>query len=49
MHLNHLSSIERGERNAGVLSILKIARGLEVPVTLLFEEFPPSIVRRLRL
>lgn len=49
MHLNHLSSIERGERNAGVLSILKIARGLDVPVTALFDEFPPSTVRRLRL
>lgn len=49
MHLNHLSSIERGERNAGILSILKLARGLDVPITLLFDEFPPSTVRRLRL
>lgn len=49
MHLNHLSSIERGERNAGVLSILKLARGLDVPVTSLFDEFPPSTVRRMRL
>jgi transcriptional regulator with XRE-family HTH domain len=49
MHLNHVSSIERGERNLGFLSILKIARGLDVPVTALFEEFPPSTVRRMRL
>jgi transcriptional regulator with XRE-family HTH domain len=49
MHLNHLSSIERGERNAGIRSILKIARGLDMPFTALFEEFQPSKVRRLRL
>ena len=49
MHLNHVSSIERGERNPGVLSLLKIARALDVPITALFDEFPPSTVRRLRL
>lgn len=49
MHLNNISSIERGERNAGVLSVLKIARGLDVAVTALFDEFPPSAVRRMRL
>ena len=49
MHLNHVSSIERGERNAGILSLLKLARALDVPITLLFEEFPPSTIRRLRL
>lgn len=49
MHLNHLSSIERGERNCGVLSLLKLARGLDVPATMLLEELPPDIVRRLRL
>jgi transcriptional regulator with XRE-family HTH domain len=49
MHLNHISSIERGERNAGILSLLKIARGLDLPITALLDEFPPSRVRRLRL
>lgn len=49
MHLNHLSSIERGQRNAGVLSLLRLARALAVPITALFDEFPPSTVRRLRL
>lgn len=49
MHLNHLSTIERGERNCGILSLLKLARGLDVPVATLLEEFPPSLVRRLKL
>lgn len=49
MHLNHVSSIERGERNLGFLSFLKLARALDVPVTQLLEEFPPDIVKRLRL
>jgi transcriptional regulator with XRE-family HTH domain len=49
MHLNHISSIERGERNPGFLSLLKLSRGLDVPITALFDEFPPSTVRRLRL
>ena len=49
MHLNHVSSVERGERNPGVLSLLKISRGLGVPITALFDEFPPSTVRRMRL
>lgn len=49
MHLNHVSSIERGERNPGLLSVLKIAKALDVAVSALFDEFPPSTVRRLRL
>ena len=49
MHLNHVSSIERGERNLGLLSVLKLARGLDVPVTQLLDEFPPEVVKRLRL
>ena len=49
MHLNHLSSIERGERNPGLLSVLKIARALDLPIASLFDEFPPSTIRRLRL
>lgn len=49
VHLNHVSSIERGERNAGVLTLFKLARGLDVPIIALFDEFPPSTVRRLRL
>jgi transcriptional regulator with XRE-family HTH domain len=49
MHLNHVSSIERGERNPGLLSVLKIAKALDVPVTDLFDEFPPRELRRMRL
>src|SRR5262249_13736445 len=49
MHLNHVSSIERGERNLGFLSFLKLARGLDVPAAQLLDEFPPEVVRRLRL
>lgn len=49
MHLNHVSSIERGERNLGFLSFLKLARGLDVPATQLLDEFPPDVVKRLRL
>jgi transcriptional regulator with XRE-family HTH domain len=49
VHLNHVSSIERGERNPGALTLLKLSRGLGVPITALFDEFPPSTVRRMRL
>lgn len=49
MHLNHVSSIERGERNLGLLSVLKLARGLDVPVSALVAEFAPDVVKRLRL
>ena len=49
VHLNEISNVERGERDARATSLLKIARGLNVPVTALFDEFPPSMVRRLRL
>lgn len=49
MHLNHVSSIERGERNLGFLSLLKLARGLDVPATQLLDEFPPGTLRRMRL
>jgi ribosome-binding protein aMBF1 (putative translation factor) len=49
MHLNHVSSIERGERNLGFLSLLKLARGLDVPATSLLAEFPPDVVKRMRL
>ena len=49
VHLNEISNVERGERDARITSLLKIARGLNVPVSALFDEFPPSTVRRLRL
>lgn len=49
MHLNHVSSIERGERNPGLLSVLKIAKALDIPVTELFDEFPPRELRRMRV
>jgi transcriptional regulator with XRE-family HTH domain len=49
MHLNHVSAIERGERNPGLLSVLKIAKALDVPVTDLFDEFPPRSLRRMRV
>lgn len=49
VHLNEISNVERGERDARATSLLKIARGLNVPVTALFDEFPPSTVKRLRL
>jgi hypothetical protein len=48
-YLNYVSSIERGERNAGVLTLLKLTRGLDVPIGALLDEFPPSTIKRLRL
>jgi transcriptional regulator with XRE-family HTH domain len=49
VHLNEISNVERGERDARATSLLKIARGLGVPITALFDEFPPSTIRRPRL
>jgi len=34
--------IEHGRRNAGVLTIFKIAEGLEVPAAALFDFLPPA-------
>ncbi|MCK5065276.1 MAG: helix-turn-helix transcriptional regulator [Candidatus Fermentibacteraceae bacterium] len=37
LHRNYISSIERGERNIGLLNILRIAKALEIHPSRLFE------------
>jgi len=46
VHLNEISNVERDAR---ATLLLKIARGLNVRIIALFGEFPPRMVRRLRL
>ncbi len=31
IHINYVSSVERGERNVGILNIAKIAKALKIP------------------
>jgi transcriptional regulator with XRE-family HTH domain len=37
LHMGHVSKIERGERNPGVRTVGRLARGLAVPAGALFE------------
>ena len=45
---NHVADIELGTRNTGVWSLLLICRALDIRPSLLFDVFPPSLLRRLR-
>lgn len=36
MHRTYLGGVERGERNVGLLNILRIARALGIPASALF-------------
>ncbi len=42
LHRTYLGGVERGERNVGLLNILRIARALGVPPTALFKDFSGS-------
>lgn len=37
LHRTYVSSLERGERNVGLLNIFKLAKALNISVTKLFE------------
>lgn len=38
LHPTYVGGIERGERNVGLDNILKLARALQVPTSMLFRE-----------
>lgn len=44
---NHIADIELGVRNTGVWSLLLICKALGLPAVALFEDFTPSVMRRL--
>jgi transcriptional regulator with XRE-family HTH domain len=44
---NHIADIELGARNTGVWSLLQICRALSVAPHNLFEDFSPTVLRRL--
>lgn len=39
LHRTYLGGVERGERNLGLLNVIRIARALGVPVPVLFSDF----------
>ena len=44
---NHVADIELGVRNTGVWSLLLICKALSIAPATLFEDFTPSVLRRL--
>lgn len=42
MHRTYLGGVERGERNVGLLNVLRIAHALGVPPAALLKDFPGS-------
>lgn len=42
LHPTYVGQVERGERNASILSVEKIATGLDVPISDLFKDIPRS-------
>ncbi|MCC6524986.1 MAG: helix-turn-helix transcriptional regulator [Polyangiaceae bacterium] len=45
MHRTYLGGVERGERNVGLLNVLRIARALGVAPAALLKDFPGSRTR----
>lgn len=39
LHRTYLGGVERGERNVGLLNIVRIARALGIPPSALFQDF----------
>lgn len=35
LHINYISSLERGERNVGILNVAKLGKALKIPPNLL--------------
>ena len=42
MHRTYLGSVERGERNLGLLNVLRIARALGIPASSLLADLDPQ-------
>jgi transcriptional regulator with XRE-family HTH domain len=39
LHINYISSVERGERNLGIINVVKIGKALKIePYTLLIKD-----------
>ena len=37
LHRTYVGGVERGERNVGLLSVIRIANGLKIPVSILLQ------------
>ncbi len=47
LHRTYIGGIERGERNIGLLNVLRIAKALGVEPGMLFADFDQKILERL--
>ncbi len=47
LHRTYIGGIERGERNIGLLNVLRIARALGVHPGTLFADFDPQLMEQL--
>jgi len=47
LHRTYIGGIERGERNVGVLNVLRIARALDIEPSVLLADFDKTMMEQL--
>ena len=47
LHRTYIGGIERGERNIGLLNIVRLSKALDISPSILFEEFDRAVLNQL--